>query len=90
MKKFNLKEALRRWEHHYYNHLAVEQEIRSQQRRVVDQAKEATGLNQTQLAEKVGISKSQLSDIRNGRQPLSEDIIRELCDVCGVEKVPSR
>ncbi|MGW0574805.1 helix-turn-helix domain-containing protein [Streptomyces sp. NPDC002920] len=45
----------------------------------------AAGLSQTDLAEKAGVSKSQLSDVENGRAGFSPKNLKAIADVLDCE-----
>jgi len=55
----------------------------NEDRRELRRRRIAAGLSQTDLAQKAGVSKSQLSDVENGRAGFSPKNLKAIADILG-------
>lgn len=53
-------------------------------KRVIDEAKEKTGLNQDELATRIGLDRTALSHVLHGRRKLKAEAAIELFDITGI------
>lgn len=51
---------------------------------IVEEAKKKTGLSQNRLAERIGLSRSSLSQVLHGKRPLPAEAAIELFDLTGI------